>query len=171
MLLRLIILTSLAMFATLSLANRMEAVDRVVESGAPEAVTVERISTPFATPMVVAADGRLIAEAVTEPEAVSDATDAAVEAVLAEVAGAGEPAEGADATGGAPALPVQFVTATRVNLRAGPGTDNAVIGQVEFADAVSVVALLDNGWAEIQIEGAGGTGFVAARFLADTPPG
>ena len=44
MLLRLIILTSLAMFATLSLANRMEAVDRVVESGAPEAVTVERIS-------------------------------------------------------------------------------------------------------------------------------
>ena len=47
MLLRLIILTSLAMFATLSLANRMEAVDRVVESGAPEAVTVERISTPF----------------------------------------------------------------------------------------------------------------------------
>ena len=171
MLLRLIILTSLAMFATLSLANRMEAVDRVVESGAPEAVTVERISTPFATPMVVAADGRLIAEAVTEPEAVSDATDAAAEAVLAEVAGAGEPTEGTDATGGAPALPVQFVTATRVNLRAGPGTDNAVIGQVEFADAVSVVVLLDNGWAEIQIEGAGGTGFVAARFLADTPPG
>lgn len=156
MLLRYIIFTSLALFVGLSLANTMERVERPVTSAEPLRTADPDAGTPFMTPMIVADDGTLAAEA--SPDAATPVDDA-VAAVLADLGASAEAA-----------LPVQYVTATRVNLRAGPGTENAVVGQVNFAEAVSVVALLDNGWAEIRIEGDGGEGFIAARFLTPTPP-
>lgn len=59
------------------------------------------------------------------------------------------------------------VTATSLNVRAGPSTGAAVVGQLALDEEVSV-ALADsgNGWTLIRVEGDGVEGWVATRFLS-----
>ena len=66
---------------------------------------------------------------------------------------------------------VRYVAASRVNVREGPSTGNPVVGSVAYADAVEIVSEPTNGWVEIRIEGDGIHGYMAARFLQETPPG
>ena len=58
------------------------------------------------------------------------------------------------------------VTATRLNVRMGPSTSDAVVGQVTAGEEVAV---LDegsgDGWVMILVEGDGAQGWVASRFL------
>nr|WP_321511678.1 SH3 domain-containing protein [uncultured Celeribacter sp.] len=58
------------------------------------------------------------------------------------------------------------VSATRVNVRSGPSTATAVLGQVEQADIVQLVSPVQNGWVKISVQGAGVEGYMAARFLS-----
>lgn len=62
------------------------------------------------------------------------------------------------------------VIGERVNLRAGPGTGNAVVGQMVLGDMAEV---LDNrdGW--YQVRAADGTvaGWIFGKFLSETQPG
>lgn len=60
---------------------------------------------------------------------------------------------------------VMFVSGSRVNVRSGPSTDFNVISSVLYGDAVEVVALDDNGWAEIRLVENGARGYMASRFL------
>lgn len=63
-----------------------------------------------------------------------------------------------------------YVTGSRVNLRAGPGTGNAVVGQLVSGDATEV---LDdqNGWYQVRTADGAISGWVSARFLSDRQPG
>ncbi|AVW92237.1 SH3 domain-containing protein [Celeribacter baekdonensis] len=67
----------------------------------------------------------------------------------------------------APELDLREVTATRVNVRSGPSTNNEVLGQVHFAEIVQVLSPVENGWVEISVEGDGVSGYMSANFLRD----
>ena len=66
-----------------------------------------------------------------------------------------------------------YVTARRLNVRSGCSTDDAVLGELAYGEEVQVVAAVtkngeDFGWYQIQFKG--GTGYVAASFVADKKP-
>ena len=63
-----------------------------------------------------------------------------------------------------------YVTGTRVNLRSGPGTGNAVVGQMALGDAAEV---LDNrdGWYQVRATNGDTAGWIFGKFLAETQPG
>lgn len=58
------------------------------------------------------------------------------------------------------------ITGKRVNLRAGPGTNNAVVGSMTRDMRVTVLARPGNGWVQIHHADSGLSGFMAARFTA-----
>lgn len=98
--------------------------------------------------------------------AVEQASDAAViEASVAVVA-----MEGADASAAAEDVqPMWYVSGSRVNLRAGPGTGNAVVAQLGFGTEAEVLSDTSSDW--IQIRTADGTGgWIYSTFLTDQPP-
>lgn len=63
-----------------------------------------------------------------------------------------------------------FVTGSRVNLRSGPGTGNAVIGQVVWGDAAEVLDDAD-GWYQIRTADGSVSGWIFGKFLDETQPG
>ena len=65
---------------------------------------------------------------------------------------------------------VKYVQGRSVNVRAGPSTQNAVIGRLTRGEAVTVVSIEDNGWARVRLEGDGIDGFMSLSFLAETAP-
>ncbi len=67
-------------------------------------------------------------------------------------------------------LPVRYVSATAINVRQGPSTNDAVIGRLTRGEAVSIVGDAGDGWVQVRIEGDGIDGFVAARLLAESDP-
>ena len=82
-------------------------------------------------------------------------------------AAAAAPTE-ADAT--ASATNFWYVTGSTVNLRSGPSTSNAVVGQVSLGDAAETLSDTSADW--IQIRTANGqTGWIFGRFLGENQPG
>lgn len=63
-----------------------------------------------------------------------------------------------------------YVTGSRVNLRAGPGTGNAVVGQVALGDATEVLDDRD-GWYQVRTSDGGVSGWIYGKFLAEQQPG
>lgn len=61
------------------------------------------------------------------------------------------------------------VTASRLNLRAGPGTGHAVIGAVDNGDLVTPLAPAADGWQQIRT-GDGTTGYLSTQFLSGPLP-
>lgn len=123
----------------------------------------------------------LASEATAEPEAAEADAEIAGIAALAGL----EPAPGGALGAAAPQPQPQrqpqqqaaadgdlmFVTGSRVNVRSGPSTEFSVIDSVAYGEAVEIVAFDENGWAEIRLADTGETGFMAARFLDNTPGG
>ena len=77
------------------------------------------------------------------------------------------PAEAADALD----PDVWYVTGTTVNVRAGPGTGNAVVAQVSLGDAAEVLAESGDGWMQIRPEGSDTVGWISRRFMDQNAPG
>jgi uncharacterized protein YgiM (DUF1202 family) len=77
------------------------------------------------------------------------------------------PAAHQNANTGLDDMILRTVTATRVNVRSGPSTSNAVLGQVVRSDIVRVMSNPDDEWVKIIIEGDGIEGYMSARFLTD----
>lgn len=77
----------------------------------------------------------------------------------------------ASATTDAPAATEQSaadiweVTGSRVNLRAGPGTGNAVVGQLSLGAEAEVLGEGD-GWYQIRTVDGGTSGWIYGKFLA-----
>ncbi|NNE88731.1 MAG: SH3 domain-containing protein [Silicimonas sp.] len=69
-----------------------------------------------------------------------------------------------------PTAPMWYVTGNIVNLRAGPGTGNAVVGKLGFGDAAEVIGD-ENGWYQIRSADGAISGWIFGKFLADTRPG
>ena len=77
----------------------------------------------------------------------------------------------------APAAPEQaaegeiwYVSGNSLNVRAGPSTDDAVVGKLARGEAMLLVAREGDDWARIKIEGDGIEGYVATRFLSAEAP-
>ncbi|MEP2262077.1 MAG: SH3 domain-containing protein [Paracoccaceae bacterium] len=66
--------------------------------------------------------------------------------------------------------PMWYVTGSRVNLRAGPGTSNAVVGKLGFGAEAEVLGDKD-GWYEIRTADGVTSGWIFGKFLADSRPG
>lgn len=66
----------------------------------------------------------------------------------------------------APEKDLRSVNGTRVNLRAGPGTDHGVLGQLTRGTAVEVLEDGGTGWVRLQVMPAGQIGWIA-DFLLD----
>ncbi|MEM7752870.1 MAG: SH3 domain-containing protein [Pseudomonadota bacterium] len=63
-----------------------------------------------------------------------------------------------------------YVTGARVNLRGGPGTSNAVIGQVSWGAEAEVLADKD-GWYQIRLADGSSAGWIFGQFLDNQRPG
>lgn len=81
-------------------------------------------------------------------------------------------AEAAEAETTEPETPEQFhyVSGNRVNLRAGPGTGNPVVGQLSLGDAAQVLSD-QQGWYEIRTADGATSGWIYGKFLSDQKPG
>jgi len=121
-----------------------------------------------ATPLPTLAEPETLREA-----AISDETRSLISNIenRAQNRGANRilPSE-ASAAAETPVRPVRYVTGSRVNVRAGPSTEYEVISSVVRGEAVEVVGDGAVGWSRIRLDG-GATGFMASRFLSETPGG
>lgn len=64
----------------------------------------------------------------------------------------------------------RYVTGTRVNLRAGPGTSNAIVAQLGLGAEAEVLSD-QNGWYEIRTSDGTVAGWIFGKFLGDQRPG
>jgi len=62
-----------------------------------------------------------------------------------------------------------FVSGTRVNLRRGPGTSNAVVTQVTLGTEAEVIDSR-NGWMQIVTTDGAATGWISGKFLKEQAP-
>lgn len=60
---------------------------------------------------------------------------------------------------------ILLVSGSRVNMRAGPGTNHAVLETLLLGTRVEKVSAADNGWMEIQLVEGGSIGWMSADFL------
>lgn len=65
--------------------------------------------------------------------------------------------------------PVLYVTADRVNMRAGAGTDNPVVASLTGGSAVQALGPTGGEWVQVQTA-EGQQGFVSAQFLTSDAP-
>lgn len=63
------------------------------------------------------------------------------------------------------ALPLGQVTATSVNLRAGPSTAEAIVGRASQGDMVEVLGDAAPGWSTIRDPASGDTVYMSSQFL------
>ncbi len=73
----------------------------------------------------------------------------------------------ADSTAGADTL---YITGSRVNLRQGPGTDNAIVASLVLGTKTVALGAENDGWVMIRDTQTGTEGYMAARFLSPTRP-
>ena len=141
----------------------------MAEQQAKAAVTLEPLADPVKEVVFVPAQPVMTAAkyaAQPEPAVIEAATPetAVPETVALDVQTAPvTPPEEASAGG-----TVYFVAARQVNVRAGPGTDFAVLGSLARDEQVLVVLDADAvaGWSHVRLEGDGIDGYVATKFLA-----
>jgi uncharacterized protein YgiM (DUF1202 family) len=143
-------------------ASRAPAYDFSFAAFVPQDALIEEIRLQ---PVEGTGEAEAVAQAI---EAGRKLRDARVEvlkggprvAVAAETA----PAEqNADAPG------LRFVSGSKVNLRAGPGTTNAVVAQLTQGTAAQVLTVETGGWVEI-VTTDGTAGWISAKFLSDVAP-
>lgn len=65
---------------------------------------------------------------------------------------------------------VWYVKADSVNVRAEPSTEAEILGKLGNGEALLMVAVVDDEWARIVIQGDGVEGYVATRFLSPVAP-
>jgi uncharacterized protein YraI len=75
----------------------------------------------------------------------------------------GARSEQADAA--APAGPLVEVTGSRVNMRAGPGVGNAVVGALPRGARAEAIGEPENGWQRVRAVDSGLTGYMFASYL------
>lgn len=124
---------------------------------------------PDAAPVIVAApvpepDATAAVFVPAQPVRTAPATPEVVPVVAAAVIVA-EPEPTPDAR-------IAYVDARSINVRAGPSTDQDIVGRLTRGEAVLVVQAQasPNGWTLIRIEGDGIEGYVASRLLTDLAP-
>ena len=64
-----------------------------------------------------------------------------------------------------------YVTGTRVNMRAGPSTNDSVVGSLQRGARAELLADTRDGWLQIRDISTGAEGYMSARFLSPLSPG
>ena len=70
-------------------------------------------------------------------------------------------------TTAAPQKPVMYVTATKLNVRSGPGTDHDILGMLLYGTQVEILSI-EGGWALISY--AGIPGYLSVQYLSPVAP-
>lgn len=65
-------------------------------------------------------------------------------------------------------IELRFVAGNRVNLRQGPGTNHQVLDTLARGTEAELIAVNDDGWAQIRLIESGKTGWMAARLLSES---
>lgn len=135
---------------------------RVAEAdGAPETVTRAETTTLAAlTDIEQPAVTETLTVPLIEPQVAEApvtetlvASEAVVDAVVEQVAAAGT-------------IDLRQVTAERVNVREGPGTDYAVMDKLVQGTETEVLEIDSDGWAHVRVIDSGLLGWVSAEYLA-----
>ena len=142
---------------------------------APAADRLTLANTPPATVAPVAEAEPLVSEdAVAEAVELAMATDGLDSVPPEEIGGLevieDEPSVADEVAAALSESQVWYVNADRVNVRSGPSTQFAVVGQVALGDATEILTDPDEPWVKIRIQGDGIEGYVARRFLQDVEP-
>lgn len=64
-------------------------------------------------------------------------------------------------------LDLRFVDSSRVNMRAGPGTEHAVLDTLNGGTETEVIEVNGDGWARVRVTSTGQQGWMAERLLTD----
>ena len=112
-----------------------------------EPALAETLTVPLIAPQLAEAP------VVETPVADAAVVDAVVDAVVEQVATAGT-------------IDLRQVTAARVNVREGPGTDYAVMDQLVQGTQTEVLEIDSDGWAHVRVIDSGLLGWVSAEYLA-----
>ena len=111
---------------------------------------------------------RIIAtRAVADPPV--DAPVVAASAAIEETASDGTPEADTPAVETSDAV-IFYVTGTRVNLRAGPSTNDAIVAALTQGTATEYVADAPDGWLQIRDPATGNVGFMSGDFLSQDQP-
>lgn len=63
---------------------------------------------------------------------------------------------------------IRYVSASAVNLRAGPSTRNGIVGRLTRGTPVLIMGETSTGWSQIKVANSGERGFMASRFLSSS---
>ncbi|WP_375551527.1 SH3 domain-containing protein [Rhodophyticola porphyridii] len=63
-----------------------------------------------------------------------------------------------------------YVTGSRVNMRAGPSTQNPVLMALGYGAEAELIEEIPNGWVQIRHTESGRVGYMAGRFLSPDQP-
>ena len=154
---RLTLLLIAAIVVTFSVAGQ----DPNIEMGSDAGMDVTRADTDLTDPGTLALNDE--AGAIARAIAATDNVDSATVADMAETVALVQPAAAATPTS------LAIVNATRVNLRAGPSTANAVMDQALRNQQVQIFEQTPDGWARVRVMETGTTAWIYDRFL--TPQG
>lgn len=133
-------------------------------------------ATEPVTPDLVVTPERKVVQAVTDPvfslesygnELVPGEDAAKAAAALVEPEAAVLPEAEAPATDQAQ---IWVVKADSVNVRAEPSTEAEILGKLGTGEELLLVAVVDDEWSKIVIQGDGVEGYVATRFLTPATP-
>ena len=64
-------------------------------------------------------------------------------------------------------IELRFVAGNRVNLRQGPGTNHPILDTLSRGASAELIAVNDDGWAQIRLTDSGTTGWMAQRLLSE----
>jgi hypothetical protein len=179
-----------ALYAAFAIWGRP--VDGVVAAGdvaptfaaAPQPVILQNASAPSGAPSgdaaplvtrIVDVAARPAAPVMPDPAAVIAATPTPAEilgqpprligeAQRITLAPAAAPAAAPELAG--PLGDVVEVTGSRVNMRAGPGVGNAVVGALSRGERAEAIGAPEGGWQQIRALDSGVTGFMFASYLS-----
>ncbi|QFU09576.1 Bacterial SH3 domain protein [Rhodobacteraceae bacterium THAF1] len=154
---RLTLLLVAGLVVTFSIAGQ----DPNIEQGSDAGMDVSRAQNDLVDPGKLALDDE--AGAIERAIAATDTYEPEQVTEMVQEASLIQPAKASETS----ALAV--INATRVNLRAGPSTANAVLDQATRNQQVQIVERTADGWARIQVLDTGTTAWIYDRFL--TPQG
>ena len=143
-------------FYELSGGADFEPQTRVTEQIAAVSPVVEEV--PFVDPVVTRAN--TIELPTLTPEAAETVEAEVVQASLTTAVVAEEPAP--EVT-----IDLRQVAGKRVNMRSGPGTNYGILDTLTRGTEAEILAVNEDGWAEVWIPSTGQTGWMAERLLTN----
>lgn len=166
---RLTLLLLAAIAITMVVAGREPGRTTVAEATTPPVEVARAETAPTALP-----DTRLAlddeAGAIARALAATEAADAP-RPQPASLETAPEPAREAALDTPAADEAAWYVTGSRVNLREGPSTSTAVVGQAREGQRVEMLDAAPDGWMRIRVIESGLIAYIFGRFLSETPAG